>query len=645
MNSEPPPSWKEPAPLPAPAPPKKRSFLQKNFRRRAGSNHDAEDQQFRAPGALRSTAFNSNLRQSKSSPLLEKTSTTPSEDPFAPYSNTTPTKKLVTKTARPAGNDTRDLADFLRSSEAPSDFSRTTSRGRASTHGSIDTATSGPKSKLKAFLRGGRRDEETETLYTAHSISTPVPSPGRDSFFGGSWKNTAWSISREDGDSTMATYESISPSALQSSRSAGAGSVNSLDRSGSISGGECVHLGSLLVDDANSRSSFKRSPRKPAPSVDPSLVALESSSPRHGSTLIISPQTLAKLLGDEAKPEQATSPARRTLTSPTTQGAVHRNGSTSGASSEVSYRHKTSVDGILPPRRAFSTDDAPSFKFSRRPATGASKSTADLSASDLRTSSELKRPLRTRPVPSVQDPSPTTQETGVYRSLSLTPGHHARPTSPPPVTPLPATPVTPATRSRPVSIAIQPASPLPYDALLEQHSEANWSRRPSVDSFVDPPLSASGGESGREDGHEIFPSDPIFEALHALKQTMRQAASIPLDATPFRAAGEGSGLRQDQLAALLPALKAMQSQMASAALLLDVVMRRIIGTGDDRDEEEEAGAAAYLLDGSGSSASDSGIGEEPKEQEEDEREEEQEHLEDSEEESFPLLVRHLTISE
>ena len=156
---------------------------------------------------------------------------------------------------------------------------------------------------------------------------------------------------------------------------------------------------------------------------------------------------------------------------------------------------------------------------------------------------------------------------------------------------------------------------------------------------------SSGGESGREDGHEIFPSDAIFEALHALKQTMRQAASIPLDATPFRAAGEGSGLRQDQLAALLPALKAMQSQMASAALLLDVVMRRMIGTGDDRDEEEEAGAAAYLLDGSGSSASDSGIGEEPKEQEEDEREEEQEHLEDSEEESFPLLVRHLTISE
>lgn len=354
------------------------------------------------------------------------------------------------------------------------------------------------------------------------------------------------------------------------------------------------------------------------------------------------------ILGDDDG--AATIPAR-TAASATTRGAAHRNGFTNGASSRIPHRRKTSLDGDLAPRRTSSTNDAPSFKFSRRPATGASESEPPTapSTTDLRTSNDFKRPLRTRPLPSSEDPSTTTiQEKAAYRSLSPAP-LHARPTSPAPDAPLPATPIT---RSRPVSIAIQPASPLPFSNVLEQHFEGNWSRRPSVDSFVDPPLSASGGgESGREDGLEIFPSDPIFEALHVLKQTMRQAASIPLDPTPFRT-GEGSAVRQDQLAALLPALRAMQNQMTSAAFLLDVVIRRVAGE-EDEEEEDEAGAAAYLLDGSGSNASDSGIGEELKEKEdlkqevekeESEQESELERLEEEDEEPFPLLVRHLSIS-
>lgn len=297
---------------------------------------------------------------------------------------------------------------------------------------------------------------------------------------------------------------------------------------------------------------------------------------------------------------------------------------------------------------------------------------------------------RTRNLTSSSQGSSRADSHNVPRSLSPTAAlRSGRPTSPAPDSPLPRPPG--GGRARPISIAIQPAAPLDLTAV--DGTQETWASHPhplkrsaSSDSFVDPPLTRGSYRESFASNVTLGPSsDPIFLALRVLQQTMRQGAAlrIPSSAFPYSgastpstspdhdaplAAADPGALNQAQLHAILPTLMALQSQMASAATLLEIVLKRAVPTSPAdavaNDKDEAAAAEFFLGEASSnhpaesetarapgsSAASDSGIGEESlgsrKGGEETKSSGEDEYSDartSSDDDAFPLLVKHLSI--
>lgn len=216
-----------------------------------------------------------------------------------------------------------------------------------------------------------------------------------------------------------------------------------------------------------------------------------------------------------------------------------------------------------------------------------------------------------------------------------------------------------------MSIAIQPTASAPLDLSAVQPNRAEspevWSRpmsRPaSTDSFVDPPLTRESYRQSFASTNTLISSrDPIFVALRVLQQSMRQGAALRIPPSIFARDDDDpdAGLTHGQLAALVPSLTAMYSQMSSAANLLEIVLQRAkaVGTPSLDDDAQDAAAADFLLGGgeapsheslsqNGShSASDSEIGEEAIEEKDEPKEARRAESTDDE---VPLLVKHLSV--
>ena len=204
LSSDPPWSTHD-VPLPPSPPHSKQSFGRKFLNRRRNGSSPAEpaatDADFRRPGTTRTPGIGG-LRSTKSSASLPS----PKDDDFA-LSLSPQTKRLVAKSSRGGGESTRDLADFLRLSEPPSTYSPpSSSRGRASTVASSETASSGT-TRIKTALRVGRPPKDLVEDQKDWLSSTPETS----SIGSATWRGSPWEQSRHS-----PTYESVSP--LQVSR-------------------------------------------------------------------------------------------------------------------------------------------------------------------------------------------------------------------------------------------------------------------------------------------------------------------------------------------------------------------------------------------------------------------------------------------
>lgn len=491
----------------------------------------------------------------------------------------------------------------------------------------------------------------------------------------------------------------------------------------------------------------RRSVRKPAPQPSPELLEEEeaqASNPNRMSSMpYLSESTLAMILGEDLPSEvlSSSTPAPssanpaprnsfqhpRSLSTPV--GAAERkekeavvsdilrrpsysksNGSIVSATSTAV---KDSTTQTTPPKEtapsitSSTISTLPSFKFSRRPATADST-------------------LPSHPAP-LHNPR-TSPRSGIFthKSAALSPpvyltGRSRRPTSPPPEGPLPLPPPN-GRRARPLSSTFQNSI---RSSVGSFHSlSSNFAtRNPSVDSLLDPPLTATrdgDDASGSDNGDTKYDDDDvIFVALRALQKSMHLAAGLRIDYRPFKVAKEEKkeiktdkvvevtsingivdseadttkaddleqppeveedvrkepeGLKRAEMNALLPALVALQSQMANAATLLDLVIKRATLREGKIEEEEAAKAADVLLNGdSGVGLSDDssqgaeegedggGEGEEKAEdlivENDDEAKEEVlnvvddgaqqrsiDHSNSSDDDAFPLLVKHLSIS-
>lgn len=190
------------------------------------------DADFRRPGAARRPGLGG-LRSTKSSSSLAKE---PKDDTFA-RTLSPQTRKLTAKGAQNVSESTRDLADFLRSSEPPiSPNGRSnSSRGRSSTAASIETATSASNSsRIKNVIGkiGGGRSRDDETLEVVRSSSEAAL------YHSGRWQGG----DPQGGDSLSSpTFESVSPLGMQHSLGhrtiipeSSVGRSTSINRAGSI---------------------------------------------------------------------------------------------------------------------------------------------------------------------------------------------------------------------------------------------------------------------------------------------------------------------------------------------------------------------------------------------------------------------------
>ncbi|GAA5888757.1 hypothetical protein JCM6882_002839 [Rhodosporidiobolus microsporus] len=249
----------------------------------------------------------------------------------------------------------------------------------------------------------------------------------------------------------------------------------------------------------------------------------------------------------------------------------------------------------------------------------------------------------TSPIPSVYSTPPLTpipgstsfaaapshSTTKASKRLSLAGTTDPRPISPPPETPLPAPPpaaavsavlIQPATPSQSLSRAARRLSTVPASPPAKHQQEQNGASE-SVDSFVDPPLTATlptqFGEDGESSEEEEQPyavttvatvvDEPVLLALEALRQSMSAAAAFPF---PHISPTEEHPNDRELVAALLPTLKAMKQQMELGAALIGAVLERVEGRGVEVDigaelraEEEGRGVAGVaevlLADGEG----------------------------------------------
>lgn len=189
----------EDEPKPVQSPSRKTNILQKKVR--IGSTRSsAETDPTARFSTLRSFKSSSSiLGRSKSS----KNSTSADlfrDDDFRQLIGAKP-QKLVAKDSAPSPSSTRDLADFLRSSAPPaSTLSRSaSSRGRSSTTGSIETATtSGSARILRAVRAGASRASlirsDSGSSQHQRSIKEAV-SPGAESMFDASlWRSDVLSL-------------------------------------------------------------------------------------------------------------------------------------------------------------------------------------------------------------------------------------------------------------------------------------------------------------------------------------------------------------------------------------------------------------------------------------------------------------------
>lgn len=75
-------------------------------------------------------------------------------------------------------------------------------------------------------------------------------------------------------------------------------------------------------------------------------------------------------------------------------------------------------------------------------------------------------------------------------------------------------------------------------------------------------------------------------AMRLLRRSMREAADLPWDEQALTVAGgDGTGVSRRRVQALLPTLKALQSQMREAANLVDLVVRLVEAERGDEEEQ------------------------------------------------------------
>lgn len=222
LNSEPP-AWmtQEDDPKPVQSPSRKTNILQKKMR--IGSTRSsAETDPTARFSTLRSFKSSSSiLGRSKSS----KNSTSADlfrDDDFRQLIGAKP-QKLVAKDSAPSPSSTRDLADFLRSSAPPAPtLSRSaSSRGRSSTTGSIETATTSGSARILRAVKAGASKaslirSDSGSSQHQRSIKEAV-SPGAESMFDASLWRSNLSLPN-DHEHEESLHETVSLKAAESMR-------------------------------------------------------------------------------------------------------------------------------------------------------------------------------------------------------------------------------------------------------------------------------------------------------------------------------------------------------------------------------------------------------------------------------------------
>ncbi|ORY90177.1 hypothetical protein BCR35DRAFT_323672 [Leucosporidium creatinivorum] len=633
LNSEPP-AWMMDEQNVPPAPsPRKSNLLQKKIR--LGSNRpstapaDDPTARFSTLRSFKSTTSILGSRKSKSS---AKGSDQFADDDDFGRSIGAGTKKLSAKDAAPSPSSTRDLADFLRTSAPPLDplDRSSSSRTRSSTTGSIETATSGSARIMRAVVSKVGSNGSRASLVRSNSGSSQnqrsmkeAVSPGAGSQFGDAslWRSNV--LSPEGHEQEEALYESVSLRASESIRthSNASGRMStpsspgpiprSASQESSLASFQLQRKPSVLSSPPSpvmSPNRAKRLSRKPPPRAE-DLDDLPSTSSSSPSKPLISQTTLRLLKqaneDDTGRFTVNESPIKgRQVPAPLkTNGHLDRastmtfgpgllsNGSSGSelippASPGTSFASTSTSTSAS--RSPSDTDSPPSPRRTRTTSTSLDDSLINAAMAFANLGSKDHR-LRH------DDSTPQSKGAALRRFPS-----------PPPDHPLPAAPNRPLSTarpvsvsfpsSRPVSIAIQhPATFGASAARLSTLSDPDTIRRPpSVDSAIDPPLSGATGSEERFDA-----KDTIFVALRLLRRSMRATADLPIDAESLPEEDDMGGISKGTIAALLPTLKGLQSQMREAANLIEVVVRLAEKGPASREQEDVKGeeqAEAFVVE-------------------------------------------------
>ncbi|KAI5476386.1 hypothetical protein MNV49_007835, partial [Pseudohyphozyma bogoriensis] len=196
LNSEPPPSWvdgpTDNTPPPTPSVPKKKTSFGARLLRGRQSKEPAviyeDDAAFRQSGPLRASPSSTSLgsRSGKGSKLGRLTGDDAGE--FMPKPFMSASIKLTPKDAFASSDSTRDLADFLRSSQPPS-LVRSPSVANSIDTLSTTTTTHG---RLRSVLNGRTKSDDSPV----HRLENERPRP--ESKFGlNIWASDTWASGQD----------------------------------------------------------------------------------------------------------------------------------------------------------------------------------------------------------------------------------------------------------------------------------------------------------------------------------------------------------------------------------------------------------------------------------------------------------------